>query len=135
MAIQGGFGVALKINTGSLTTIVNMEDIDSWTLMKYLTETTGHDETGGYYAATATGKRRFSPFSATLTWDDAETTHTQIITSFNADTVIGMSVQDPDGTEVISFNAHIEMMERFSKQDGAYRCKVTIHPSGQPTIT
>lgn len=135
MTVQGGFGVALKINTGSLTTIVHMEDVDSWTMQKIIAEVTAHDSTGGYYEAVATGKRRFSPFSCTLVWEDAAATHAQIVTSFNADTTIGMSIQDPDGTEVISFNAHIEMMERFSKQDGAYRCKVTVHPSGQPTIT
>jgi len=135
MAVGTGFGVPLKINTGSLTTIVNMEDIDSWTFQKFITEITGHDAAGGYYEALATGKFRFTPFTCLLTWDDAEATHQQVITSFNATTAIGMSVADPGGTETITFNAFIEQMERMSKQDGAYRCRVTVHPTGQPTLS
>lgn len=135
MAVQGGFGVLLKINTGSLTTIVNMEDIDDWVLDRVITEITGHDATSGYAEHIPSGKRMFSPFGATFTWDDSEATHAAMVTNFNAETTVGFSVSDPDGTEVVAFSGYIKTMGRMSKQDGAYRCKVTIQPTGAPTIT
>lgn len=135
MAVQGGFGVLLKINTGSLTTIVNMEDVDEWTLDRIIAEVTGHDASGGYAEFVPSGKRMMNPFSATFTWDDSEATHAAMVTNFAAETTVGFSISDPDGTEVVSFSGYVKTMGRFSKQDGAYRCKVTIQPTGAITIT
>lgn len=135
MSVQGGFGVLLKINTGSLTTIVGLVDVDFPKFVKFLAESTSHSATSGYYTAVATGKRRLEGFEGTLAWDDTEATHAAIVTAFAADTASGMSIQDPDGQEVIAFSAHIEALERVAKQEELYTCKVMFHPTGAPTIT
>lgn len=78
MAAQGGFGVVLKINTGSLTAVTGVTNVDFPEFMKYLAESTGHDSSGGYYEAVATGKRRLNPFPVEINWDTAEATHAAI---------------------------------------------------------
>jgi len=110
-------------------------DEDHTKFKKYLEETTPHGATGGYYQATDTGKRRLQPFSVTLKWDVAEATHAAIVAAFDSTDPIGMSIEDPDGSEVISFSAHIEEIERIVKQEEAYKAKVLIHPTGPATIT
>lgn len=135
MAIQGGYGVVTKIYTSSLTTIANVMDVDFPKFMKFIAESTGHDSTSGYYTAVASGKRRVEPFTMVLAWDDAQATHAQIVTSFAADTSVAMSIQDPDGQEIIAFSAHIEEIERESRQDGVLQATVLVHPTGAPTIT
>ena len=57
MAAQGRLWSSIKINTGSLTTIVGVTDVDFPEFMNYVAESTGHDSSGGYYEAVATGKR------------------------------------------------------------------------------
>lgn len=135
MSQQGGFGVNLKINTGSLTTVVSMVDVDIPEQTRVMAESTGHDAPSGYYQALPSGKRRLEPFSATLMWDDTAATHAAMLTNFNAAAVVGWSVQDPGGQEIIAFNAWVERIGRISKQDGAYQARVQIHPTGAPTIT
>jgi hypothetical protein len=134
MAAQGGYGVPLKINTGSLTTIVGVTDVDFPEFMNYVAESTGHDSSGGYYEAVATGKKRVQPFPATLNWDTAEATHAAIVTAFDAGTAVGMSIEDPDGDEVISFSAIVEKIGRVSRQEDRYYAVVTFHPTGAPSI-
>lgn len=135
MAAQGGFGVPLKINTGSLTTIVGVTDVDIPEFINYIAESTGHDSSGGYYQATATGKKRVMPFPATINWDTAEATHAAIVTAFDAGTAVGMSIEDPDGDEVIAFSAIVEKIGRVSRQEDRYYAVVTFHVTGAPTIT
>lgn len=136
MAIQGGYGVSLKIMVSTvLTAVANLRDVDFPKQTKYVAESTSHAATLGYYTAIATGKRRLEPFTATLDWDSADSTHTAILAAFDADTAVSMSIQDPDGVEVIAFSAIIEQVERISKQEDSYQAKVVIHPTGSPTIT
>lgn len=135
MATQGGHGVVLKVNTGSLTTVVNLMDVDFPEQEKYLAEATFHDSSSAYLEYISTGLRNLSEFEAILAWDDTETTHAQLVTSFNADTTVGMSIEDPLGQETIAFDAHIRKLGRVSKSRELYQCKVTIQPSGGPTIT
>lgn len=135
MARQGGYGIVCKINTGSLTAIANILDIDFPEQRKTLAEATAHDSPNGYREHIATGLRDLSPFSMTLAWDDTETEHAQILTSFAADTAIGMSIEDPAGQEVISFDAHIEIIGRIGKQEEVYQAEIQVQPTGAPTIT
>ncbi len=136
MAVQGGFGVALKIDiTAVLTLVTKVLDTEFPNLKKFIAESTAHDSAGGYYEATATGKYRAMPFPATIQWDAAEATHAEFITAFAANASKPMSIEDPAGTEVISFNAHIEEMGRAAVQEGLYQMRVLIHPTGQATIT
>lgn len=133
---QGGFGLDLKIDISStLTTIVQVLSADFPEFSKFIAEATGHDSDGGYYEAVASGKRRLNPFSVEIGWDTAEATHAAVVTAFNSDDAVDMSIEDPDGDEVIAFAAHIERISRVSQQEGTYRANVTIHPTGQPTIT
>ncbi len=136
MTTQGGYGVVLKIMvTTTLTAVAHLIDVDFPKFKKYLAESTGHDSTLGYYTATATGKRRLEPFPAVLEWDSAAPTHAAMQTAFDSDAAVSMSIQDPNGDEVIAFSAHIEEVERVGKQEETYKANVLIHPTGAPTIT
>jgi len=136
MAVQGGYGVVLKIMVSTtLTAIANVLDVDYPRLMKYIAESTAHDSTSGYYEAIATGKRRAEPFTARILWDDSETTHTAIITAFASEAAVSMSLNDPDSSETLTFSAHIEAIGRIAKQEGNYEAEVVIHPTGAVTIT
>lgn len=135
MAVQGGFGLVLKINTGSLTTVVDVLESDFPEQEKVVAENTAHDSSGGYAEYVATGKRRLSEFTATLAWDDTAATHAALLTNLAADTSVGFSIQDPDGQEVIAFSGHVTMIKRISDQEETYKAEVTIQPTGAPTIT
>ena len=135
MAQLGGFGVLLKVNTGSLTTIVSVMDVAFPKQSRVIAEVTGHDAPTGHYQALPSGKRRLEPFDATMVWDDTAATHAALLANFNASTVLGFSIQDPGGQEIIAFNAWVEAIGRISKQTEGYQAVVTIHPTGGPTIT
>lgn len=133
---QGGFGLALKIMIGTtLTAIVGVEDAPFPKFKKFISESTGHDAAGGYYTAVATGKRRLEPITVTLIWDKAQATHAAVVTALDSTDPVSMSIEDPDGDEVIAFSAHIEAISRISQQEQTYRAQVEIHPTGAPTIT
>lgn len=136
MSAQGGYGVVLKISISStLTAIVGVEDTDFPLFSKFIAESTAHDSTDGYYEAVATGKRRLNPFPCTLNWDVDQATHAAVKTAFESDDPVNMSIQDPDGDEVIAFAAHVESVGRIARQEEKYRAQVQIHPTGAPTIT
>jgi hypothetical protein len=136
MSMQGGMGVPLKIDvTATLTTIVNLLDVDDLEFEKFLAEMTGHDAAGGYAEHVDTGKRKINPLVATIGWDDSEATHTAVIAAFNSTSPVDMSIEDPGGTEIIAFSAHLQKMARVYKQEDGYKAKVTIQPTGAPTIT
>ncbi len=135
MATQGGFGVVLQIDSGGYLAVANLLDVDFPKFSKYLEESTSHGSPGGYYESIASGKRRVNPFPATLEWDSSDATHTAILAAFNSDDPVGMKIQDPNGDEIIQFDAHIEEIERTSKQEEGVKAKVTIHPTGPATIT
>jgi len=135
MAIQGGFGVLLKIDVSGLTTTANLLDTDFPEQSKMLEEATGHSATGGYAVYVASGKRELGEFTATLLWDKADSTHAKVMTVLAANATVNMSIQDPAGAEVIAFAAHVKSVKRISKQDEAYKAEITFQPSANPTIT
>ncbi len=135
MAVQGGFGCLLKVNTGSLTTIVGVMDVDFPVQSRIISESTSHSATSGYYTGVPSGKRRLEPFKATISWDDTAATNAALLTNFNASATVGFSIQDPGGQEIIAFDGYVENIGRVSKQDGTYQADVQIHPTGAPTIT
>jgi deoxyribodipyrimidine photolyase-like uncharacterized protein len=135
MATQGGYGLEVKINTGSLTAIAKMVDGDMPAQLKELAEVTAHDSTSGYREFIDTGIRELGEFQVTLLWDDTEATHAQILTSFNATAAVSMSVLDPAGQETIAFSAFIRQISRISKMADGYKANVMIRPTGAPTIT
>ena len=135
MAIQGGFGVLLKIDVSGLTTTANLLDTDFPEQSKMLEEATGHSATGGYAVYVASGKRELGEFTATLLWDKADSTHAKVLTVLAANATVNMSIQDPAEAEIIAFAAHVKSVKRISKQDEAYKAEVTFQPSGAPTIT
>ena len=136
MAKQGGFGVVCKITiSNTLTAIANVEDVDFPEFEKFLAEVTNHGSTGGYAEHIATGVRAVNEFSMTLTWDTSDSTHAAIVTAFDSDEPVNMSIEDPAGVEVIAFAAHVRKLGRISKQRERYGCVVTIQPTGQPSIT
>ena len=136
MAEQGGFGVVLKIMVSTtLTAVAHVLDVDFPRFRKYIAESTGHDATDGYYEAIATGKRRIEPFTVRLAWDSDNSTHAAMVTAFGSDAAVSMSIEDPEGDEVISFSAHIEAIGRIARQEDVVQAEVLIHPTGKATIT
>jgi hypothetical protein len=136
MTAQGGFGLSAQIDvSGSPTAWAQVEEIDFPGFKKYLKESTTHDATSGYYTVTATGKRRVMPFRAVLAWDTSVSTHAAVLTAFNADTDVTVSVADPDGDETIAFECQIEEVNRMAGQEDILKCDVLIHPTGAATIT
>lgn len=133
--VQGGFGVVLKIDVGTvLTAVTKVVDVGFPEFEKILAESTAHDSAGGYAEFVATGKRRLNEFTCTLTWDTAESTHAAMVTAFDSDAAVSFSVNDPDAIETISFEGHIRTIGRISEQEDAYKAEVAIQPTGQPTI-
>lgn len=132
---QGGFGTVIKITvTSSLTAIVYAQDIEFPEFEKILADITGHDAPGGYEEIIATGKRKMNEFVVKLTWDIAQITHAAVKAAFDSDDVVRMSVEDPDGDEVIEFDAHIAKLGRIAEQEEGYVCEVSIKPTGIPVI-
>ena len=135
MAQQGGFGLDVQIDvSASLAALVHVLDMDLPEFTKFIAEMTGHDSPSGYYEAVDTGKKRLQPFSVTLGWDSAASSHAAVLTAFNAAAPVTFSVADPAGDEVISFECLIEKVKRMAKQEDGYKAEVTIHPTGAPTI-
>ena len=135
MAGQGGFGVSLKIMVGTvLTAVANIMDVDFPEMEKVLSESTGHDSTAGYVEYIATGKYKANEFSCTLTWDSAAETHSAIVTAFDAAAAVSMSIEDPDGVEVISGSGHIRAISRIGRQEEHFTAEVAIQPTGQWSI-
>jgi hypothetical protein len=132
---QGGFGTTIKITvTASLVAITHAQDIEFPEFEKILADITGHDAPGGYEEIIATGKRKMNAFKVKLTWDVSETTHAAVIAAFNSDNTVAMSVEDPDGDEVITFDAHVAKLGRVAEQEEGYVCEVEIKPTGIPVI-
>ena len=84
------------------------------------------------FAAVATGKRRRGAMQATLFWDSDAATHAAVLAALDSDEAQTVSIEDPDGDEVIEFKAHIEKIcrSRISQQQDAYKATVDIHPTG-----
>lgn len=136
MADQGGYGAKLKISINSVLTVVaSVIDLEFPEFQKILADVTAHDSPSGYAEHIATGKRSLEEFSCTLLWDRDQDTHHNIVAAFASDASVNMSVEDPDGIEVIAFAAHIRSLGRIAEQEEGYRCEVGIQPTGVPTIT
>lgn len=134
MTAQGGFGCICKIDVSGTLTAISVLDAEFPQFTKFIAESTAHDASGGYYEATASGKRKLEPFNWTLAWDTSAATHAAVVTAFDSDAPVTFSIQDPDGDEVISFEAHVEQIGRVAAQEGILSAKVKIHPTGAPTI-
>lgn len=135
MTVQGGYGLPFTLNGTAVVHVLNLSFPE---FRKFMAESTGHDSTGGYYEATATGKRRIMPFPVTLGWDTSEATHAAVVTAFDADTAAQWTVADPDGNETVEFNAHVENIRRLAGDaatDNLYRAECDLHPTGTATIT
>ncbi len=136
MTTQGGYGLKCKITVGTvLTSIAHILDCEFPKFVKVVKEFTGHDADTGYAEWISTGKRKLESFKMTLGWDSADATHAAIVAAFGADTSVNMSIEDPDGVEVIAFAAHVTTLERISEQEDGYKCEVEVQPTGKPTIT
>ena len=125
----------LVINVGEITAIVDVVEGDFPKIKKMLAESTGHGATNGYYGGASSGKRRIEPFALTLAWDKTEETHTQVMNRFIFDATFEMEMQDPDGNETLSFSAHLEEVERKGESENIFLSTVSVHPTGEPTIT
>ena len=125
-----------KITVGTtLTAIANVLDCEFPKFIKVVKEFTAHDADTGWAQFNATGKRKLDKFKLTLGWDSESATHAALVTAFNADTTVNISIEDPDGVEVIAFAAHIESMDRVSEQEDGLKCTIEVQPTGKPTIT
>lgn len=134
MARQGGFGAVLKIDVSGLQAVAYVKDFEFPEFEKLLADITSHDSPGGYQEMISTGKRQLNEFTCQLVWDVSQTTHDAMIAAFDSDDPVDMSAEDPDGTEVIAFAAHVSKLGRVAEQEEGYVCDVTIKPTGQPSI-
>jgi len=132
---QGGYGAVLKITVSAvLTAIVHVMDMEFPEFEKILAEITAHDSPGGYAEFISTGKRKLNSFTVKLVWDISEVTHAAVVAAFDSDNAVEMSVEDPNGDEVIVFSAHVSKLGRIAEQEEGYACDVTIQPTGIPDI-
>ena len=128
----GGFGVQLKVGG---TTVVDVIDLTWPELANVLVDVTAHDSTGGWREHVKTGLREHSTFVATIGWDDTQATHSTLITNFDTTAAQTYSMVNPDGSETISFSAHVVSMGRVSSKDGYYQMDVTFQITGVPTLS
>jgi predicted secreted protein len=136
MATQGGFGLKIKITVAStLTAIAKITEGEIPEFERMVAEVTAHDSPNGWAEFISTGKRKMNEFKFTLLWDSTLSTHAAITAAFDSEAAVNMSVEDPDGVEVIAFAAFITKMGRISEQEEGYTCEVAVQPTGQPTIT
>lgn len=136
MATQGGFGLSVQISISEvLTAVAKILDGEIPRFKRYLAEFTAHDSASGYDEYISTGRRGLDKFKLTLGWDIAETSHAAIVAAFNAETPVTMVVEDPAGSETITFDAFIEEVGRISKQKEGYTAEVVIQPTSAPVIT
>lgn len=131
---QGGYGAVLKIDVSGLVAVTHVRDFEFPEFEKILAEITAHDSPGGYAEHISTGKRKLNEFTCTLVWDISETTHAAMVSAFDSDAAVSMSTEDPNGYEVIAFDAHITKLGRIAEQEEGYVCDVSIQPTGIPTI-
>jgi predicted secreted protein len=134
MAATGGFGCVLRINTGSLTAIVDVVELKWPEQERTVADITAHDSTSGWAEYIATGMRKMSEFTATVVWDDVVATHAALLTNLNASTAVGMDMRDPATNETISFSAFVTKIARSGEPDDAFKAEITFQPTGVPTI-
>jgi hypothetical protein len=135
---EGGFGLQVKITVGTTLTAITqvLEGSEMPKFKKFIAEATPHSSTGGWAVRVPTGKRSLESFKVVLGWDSDESTHGAMVTAFDSDAAVNMSVISPDGSdETIAFAAHIEEIARMPAQEDAYKAEVMITPTGKPTIT
>lgn len=138
MATQGSFGVVLKIMVSTtLTAVAHLLDIAFPEQVKELADVTEHPSSAvtGYRTFIDSGIRDLAEFEATLLWDDADSTHAAIVAAFDATAAVSMSIEDPNGSEVIAFSGHIRSIGRLAAMADGYKARVRIKPTGAPTIT
>lgn len=136
MSVQGGYGAVLKITvTASLTAVAHVRDFEFPEFERVVAEITAHDSPGGYAEYISTGKRKMNEFTCTLTWDKSEATHQAMLAAFNSDDPVEMSTEDPNGVEVIAFDALVTKIGRQAEQEEGYSAEVSIQPTGIPAIT
>jgi predicted secreted protein len=131
---QGGYGAVLKITVSGLQAVTHVMDYEFPEFEKILAEITAHDSPGGYAEWISTGKRKLNSFKVKLVWDIAEATHAAVVAAFDSDSAVNMSVEDPNGYEVIAFAAQVSKLGRIAEQEEGYACEVEIQPTGVPTI-
>jgi predicted secreted protein len=134
---EGGMGLAVKLTVGTtLTALTYLLDGEIPEFERFVAEATPHSSTGGWAVFVSTGKRKLNEFKVTLGWDSDEATHAAVLTAFDSESAVAMSVVSPDGSdETISFSAFITKIGRMTDQEDAYKCEVSIQPTGKPTIT
>ena len=131
---QGGYGSVLKIDVSGLTAITHIMDFEFPEFEKIIAEITAHDSPGGYAEFISTNKRKLNSFVVKLIWDVNETTHAAVVAAFDSDEAVAMTAEDPDGNEVIAFDAIVTKLGRIAEQEEGYSCDVEIQPTGIPVI-
>ncbi len=134
MGIQGTFGVKMKLDGATVVSVLEASFPEQ---LKELAEMTPHPIAGatGYKQFVDTGVRELGEFTVTLAWDDTEATHAAVLTAFSSTTASALSVEDPAGQEVIAFSAFIRSIGRLTPTPDGYKARVTIRPTGAPTIS
>ena len=133
--MQGGFGVLWKITVSStLTTVVNLEDIEFPEMGNELAEVTNHGSAGGAPEFLATGLKTGAEIKAVLIWDSAQATHAELVTLEGSGASNAMTLADPDGDETVSFSGIVKKIKRITPMKDKITAEVMVQVTGQMTI-
>ena len=136
MSKTGGHGADWKVEVSStLVTVPNVREIAFPEVDLELTDVTGHGSTGGYQEFLPTGRFMTGEITMTLTWDESESAHAQLRTSFAAGTALSQSIEDSGSSETYSFDGYVKKLSPASPQDGSYDMVVTIQPTGVVAVS
>ena len=136
MAFQGGFGLTLQIDVGTVpTAVVDVLSADFPEQLKTIVRKVPHDASSGYAEQVDTGVKDLGAMTVRLGWDVDETTHAAILSAFDGTSAVDFSIADPSDDETIAFSGHVKSVKRISPAEDAFEADVVIQPTGAPTIT
>ena len=136
MSFQGGFGLTLKIDVGTVpTAIVDVLSADFPEQLKTIVRKVPHDASSGYSERYDTGVRDLGEITVRMGWDVDEATHAAILTQFASTTATDFSIADPSDDESVAFSGHVRSVKRVSPAEDTFEADVVIAPTGAPTIT
>jgi len=134
--MSGSFGVVFKIPvTATPVAVTKLVDV---TWPKQTAETadnTAHDATSGYRTKIKTGVFNLEDHQLTLEWEDTEATHAALLAALASISPVSVSIEDPNGNEVIAYSANVKGLQRVTALSGVFQGVFDIEPTGPPTIT
>jgi hypothetical protein len=145
MSYEGGFGVTFNIGddvfsgTPNYTAIAQVEEWNEMSIEAVMAEVTNHASTGGYEEHIPSGLFRTGEIELGLVFDITGGTHANasggVTHALLNKTKLAYQVVLPDsGSTTFSFDAYVSKIAWQSPKEEKIMAKVTLRPTGQPTI-